>query len=153
MQVFPQGFIPFLAVCMHRTGSMRSGDPDAAMSNPKAHTFAPFEGTFYPKVGTIECVKVHHCPFQCLLSGYVEEVKPGDLLEMPHTSAKQSCSEQANAVSQERWKNTNDWAGGIKHRGPGHRWGMHWWGKMNACIWKYFSHFQISVLGYWVVLM
>ena len=102
MQVFPQGFISFLAVYMHTTGGMRSGDPDAAMSNPEAHTFAPFEGMFHPKVGTIECVKVHHRPFQCLLFVYVEEVKPGDLLEMPHILAKQSRSEQANAISEER---------------------------------------------------
>ena len=82
MQAFPQHFISFLAVYMQTTGGMRSGDPDATMSNPIAHTFAHFEGTFYPKVGTMECVKVHHRPFQCLLSVYVEEVKPGDLLEM-----------------------------------------------------------------------
>ena len=153
MQVFPQHFISFLAIYMRTAGGMGSGDPDATMSNPKAHTFAPFEGTFYPKVGTIECIKVHHRPFQCLLSVYVEEVKPGDLLEMPHILAKQSCPEQANGISQERWENTNDWAGGMRHRGPGHRWGVHWRGTMNACIWKYFSQFQMSVLGYWVVLM
>ena len=77
MQVFPHHFISSLAVYMHTTGGMRSGNPDAAMSNPK-HTFAPFEGTFYPKVGTIEYIKVQHRPFQCLLSVCVEEVKPGD---------------------------------------------------------------------------
>ena len=93
MQVFPQHFISFFAVYMHTTGGMRSGDPDATISNPKAHTFAPFEGTFYPKVGTIECIKVHHRPFQCLLSVYVEEIKPGDLLELPHILAKQRCPE------------------------------------------------------------
>ena len=102
MQVFPQHFISFLAIYMHTTGGMGSSDPDPTMSNPKAHTFAPFEGTFYPKVGTIECIKVHHHPFQCLLSVCVEEVKPGDLLEMPHILAKQSCPEQANGISQER---------------------------------------------------
>ena len=102
MQVFPQRFISFLAVYMHTTGGMRAGDPDVAMSNPKAHTFAPFEGTSNPKVGTIECIKVHHLPFQCLQSVYVEEVKPGNLLEMPHILVKQSYSEQANAIPQER---------------------------------------------------
>ena len=35
-----------------------------------------------PKVGTTECIKLHHRPFQCLLPIDVEEVKPGDLLEM-----------------------------------------------------------------------
>ena len=63
MQVFPQGFISFLAVYMHTTGGMRSGDPDAAMSNPKAHTFASFEGTFYPTIGTKNVSKYTIVPF------------------------------------------------------------------------------------------
>ena len=82
MQVFPQRFISFLAVYMHTTGGMRTGDPDVAISNPKAHTFTSFEGASNPKVGTIECIKVHHLPFQCLQSAYVEEAKPGNLIEM-----------------------------------------------------------------------
>ena len=53
MQVFPQHFISFLAVYMYTTGGMRAGDPDVAMSYPKAQTFAPFEGTSNPKVGTM----------------------------------------------------------------------------------------------------
>ena len=84
---------------MHTTGGMIAVDPDVVMSNPKAHTFAPFEGTSNPKVGTTECIKVHNHPFQCLLPGYREEVKHVDLLEMPHILSKQSCSEQTNAIS------------------------------------------------------
>ena len=44
----------------------------------------------------MECIKVQHRPFQCLLPVNAGEVKTEDLLEMPHILAKQSCSEQAH---------------------------------------------------------
>ena len=145
MQVFPQRFIPFPAVYMHMTGSIRAVDSKFMASNPK--------GTSNPKFRTKDCIKAHHRSFRCPLPVSVGEVKSGDLLEMPHVLAKQNCFQQASAISQGRWKKTNDWAGGIRHRGPGDRWRKHWWGRMKACIWKYFWHFQILIWGYWVALM
>lgn len=38
-------------------------------------------------------------------------MKLGVLLEMPHVLHKQSYFQQAYAISQGRWKNTNGWAG------------------------------------------
>ena len=129
---------------MYMAGSIRLVDPEVMASDSKR--------TSNPKFGTKKFIKAHHRSFQCPLPVNVE-VKSGDLLKMPHVLAKQNYSEQASAISQGRWKRTNDWAGGIRHRGPGDRWRKHWWGRMKACIWKYFWHFQILIWGYWAALM
>ena len=134
MQVFPQCFTPFPAVYMHTTGGIRVVDPEVAASNQKQ--------TSNPKFGTKECIKAHHHSFRCPLPVNVGEVKSGDLLKMPHLLAKQNCSEQTSAILQGRWKTTNDWAGGIRHREPGHKWRKHWWGRMKAFIRKTFLTFS-----------
>lgn len=88
--------------------------------------FCLLEGKSYLTVGTRECTKVHHCHFWCLLPVDAGEVKPGNLLEMAHILAKQRCYEQAYTISQRRLKNTNGWAGKIRHRGQGRRQGGKW---------------------------
>ena len=56
MQVFEQGFIPFPAVYMHTTGSIRVVGPEVVASIPK--------GTSNSKFGTKDCIKTHHLPFR-----------------------------------------------------------------------------------------
>lgn len=120
-----------LSTCIRQTVWSRCSDVKS-----KSTHFCPLEGTSNPKVDTTECIKVHYYPFWCLLSVKAGVVKRG-----------------TNAMSQGRWKNINDWVAGIRHKGPGHTWGANWRGRTNACIWKYFLHFQVLVWDYWVVLM